>query len=87
MGRLKGGRTDVRTDGRTYGHTDGRTYGKSPHSTGLRPLPGPLPKKQDDVKREDGTASCQPFSFVVVEVVVMVTVVVIGVVEGVFHPL
>ena len=25
--------------------TDGRTDGKSPHSTGLRPLPGPLPKK------------------------------------------
>ena len=26
-------------------HTDGRTDGKSPHSTGLRPLLGPLPKK------------------------------------------
>ena len=37
-------------DGRTYGRTDGRTdvrtYGISPHSTGLRPLSGPLPKKQ-----------------------------------------
>ena len=46
MGRLKGGRTDGRTDGctdvRTYGRMDVRTY---PHSTGLRPLPGPLPKK------------------------------------------
>ena len=27
------------------GRTDGRTYGISPHSTGLRPLSGPLPKK------------------------------------------
>ena len=24
----------------------GQTDGKSPHSTGLRPLPGPLPKKE-----------------------------------------
>ena len=27
------------------GRTDERTDGISPHSTGLRPLPGPLPKK------------------------------------------
>ena len=37
-------------DGRTYGWTDGcmdlRTDGKSPHSTGLCHLSGPLPKKQ-----------------------------------------
>ena len=33
-GQLRGGQTNERTDG------------KSPHSTGLRPLPGPLPKKQ-----------------------------------------
>ena len=32
------------------GRTDGRTDGKSPHSTGLRPLSGPLPKK----KRKSG---------------------------------
>ena len=32
-------------DGRTYGRTYGRTDGISPHSTGLRPLLGPLPKK------------------------------------------
>ena len=31
------------TDGRTDGRADGRTYGISPHSTGLRPLLGPLP--------------------------------------------
>ena len=35
--------------GRTYGRTDVRLYirtdGISPHSTGLRPLSGPLPKK------------------------------------------
>ena len=39
---LKGGngRTYGRTDVRTYGHTDG----KSPYSTGLRPLSGPLPR-------------------------------------------
>ena len=30
---------------RTDGRTDGRTYGISPHSTGLRPLSGLLPKK------------------------------------------
>ena len=35
------GRTDGRMDGRTDVRTDGRT--KSPHSTGLRPLSGPLP--------------------------------------------
>ena len=32
---------------------DGRTDGISPHSTGLRPLPGPLPKNDDDGKDED----------------------------------
>ena len=32
-------------NGRTDGRTNGRTNGKSPHSTGLRPLSGPLPKK------------------------------------------
>ena len=42
----RGGRTDGRTYVRTDGRTDGRTYGKSPHSTGLRPLSGPLPKKE-----------------------------------------
>ena len=31
--------------GGTDGRTDGRTDGISPHSTGLRPLSGPLPKK------------------------------------------
>ena len=36
-GQPEGGRTDVRMDG--------RTYGISPHSTGLCPLSGPLPKK------------------------------------------
>ena len=34
------------SQGGTYGQTDRRTYGISPHSTGLRPLSGPLPKKQ-----------------------------------------
>ena len=34
------------TDGQTNGRTNGRTNGKSPHSTGLRPLSGPLPKKR-----------------------------------------
>ena len=29
------------------GGTNERTNGISPHSTGLRPLPGPLPKKED----------------------------------------
>ena len=38
-------RMDRRTDGRTDGRMDGRTDGKSPHSTGLRPLLGLLPKK------------------------------------------
>ena len=33
------GRTDERMDGRTNGRTN-----ESPHSTGLRPLSGPLPK-------------------------------------------
>ena len=44
------GRTDERTDERTNGQTDkrtnGRTDGESFHSTGLRLLPGPLPKKE-----------------------------------------
>ena len=43
------GQTYVRMDVQTYRwtdkQTDGRTDGKSPHSTGLRPLLGPLPKK------------------------------------------
>ena len=34
---------DGRTDGRMDRWTDGHTDGKSPHSTGLRPLSGPLP--------------------------------------------
>ena len=37
-------RIDGRTDGWTDGRTNGRTDGKSPHSTGLRPLSGPLPR-------------------------------------------
>ena len=40
-------RTDKRTDERTYIRTDGQTNEctarTSPHSTGLRPLSGPLP--------------------------------------------
>ena len=32
-------------EGGTDERTDERTNGKSPHSTGLRPLSGPLPKK------------------------------------------
>ena len=32
-----------RTDGRMYGRMYGRMDGISPHSTGLRPLSGPLP--------------------------------------------
>ena len=35
---------DGRTYGRTNVRTDEQTDGKSPHSTGLRPLLGPLPK-------------------------------------------
>ena len=38
------GRMDGQTDGRMDGWTDGRTNGKSPHSTGLHPLSGPLPR-------------------------------------------
>ena len=38
-------------DGRTDGQTDGRTNGKAPHSTGLRPLSGPLPKKPNILDR------------------------------------
>ena len=41
------GRTGGQTDGQMEGCTDVRTDGKSPHSTGLRPLSGPLPKKRD----------------------------------------
>ena len=37
-------------DGRTDGWTDERTDRKSPHSTGLRPLLGPLPKKKKKAK-------------------------------------
>ena len=44
------GRTDKLMDSQMDGWMDGRTNGwtdrKSPHSTGLRPLSGPLPKKQ-----------------------------------------
>ena len=29
-----------------------RTYGKSPHSTGLRPLSGPLPRKVEKEEEE-----------------------------------
>ena len=32
-------------EGGTYVHTNECTDGKSPHSTGLRPLSGPLPEK------------------------------------------
>ena len=38
------------TYGRTDERTDKQTYGKSPHSTGLRPLSGPLPKKLSLIK-------------------------------------
>ena len=41
---------DGRTDGRMYGRTDGI----SPHSTGLRPLLGPLPKKEMDDADDNG---------------------------------
>ena len=43
--RRMDGQTDGRTDGQKDGRTDGWTDGKSPHSTGLGPLSGPLPKK------------------------------------------
>ena len=36
---------ELLTNGRTNERTNGRTNGKSPHSTGLHPLSGPLPKK------------------------------------------
>ena len=39
--------------GRTYERTYERTYGKSPHSTGLRPLSGPLPKNRYDDNDDD----------------------------------
>ena len=41
--------------GGTYKRTDERMYGKSPHSTGLRPLSGPLPKnEQTFIQRLEG---------------------------------
>ncbi len=43
-GHLEGSKVQPRRDGQTNGQTDGRTNGKSPHSTGLCPLLGPLPK-------------------------------------------
>ena len=42
VGSPRGG-TYVHTYGQTNVRTDERTNGKSPHSTGLRPLSGPLP--------------------------------------------
>ena len=47
-------------DGRTNGQTNGRTNRISPHSTGLRPLPEPLPKNDisgDDEGDRTGAAS------------------------------
>ena len=41
-----------RVYGRTDEQTDGRTDGKSPHSTGLRPLSGPLPKREKERKKK-----------------------------------
>ena len=35
------------------GRTDGRTDGISPHSTGLCPLSGPLPKKKKKKKKKE----------------------------------
>ena len=35
------------------GQTDVRTDGKSPHSTGLRPLSGPLPKKRKKERKKE----------------------------------
>ena len=43
MGQPEG--SEGQPGGGTDGRTDERTDGNSPHSTGLRPLPGPLPKK------------------------------------------
>ena len=43
-------------DEQTNGQTDGQTDGISPHSTGLRPLLGPLPKNLKE------TPECYIFS-------------------------
>ena len=40
------GQTDIQMDKHTDQWTDRSTYGISPHSTGLHPLLGPLPKKE-----------------------------------------
>ena len=45
---LPGGLGDGQSDGWIYRRTDGWTDGISPHSTGLRPLLGPLPKKESE---------------------------------------
>ena len=42
------------TDKRTNVRTNERTDGKSPHSTGLRPLSGPLPKKEGGREKKEG---------------------------------
>ena len=44
FGPLRGGQTDKWTDKQTDKRIDGWTSGKFPHSTGLRPLLGPLPQ-------------------------------------------
>ena len=44
FGPLRGGQTDKWTDKQTDKQMDGWTSGKFPHSTGLRPLLGPLPQ-------------------------------------------
>ena len=41
--------SDRRASGGTDVRTDGWTDGISPHSTGLRPLSGPLPKKKKNI--------------------------------------
>ena len=45
---LRASRQGLRTSQRGDGQTDGRTFGISPHSTGLCPLSGPLPKNQQN---------------------------------------
>ena len=49
-GQLKGSEGQLEglraSRGGTDERTNERTDGKSPHSTGLCPLPGPLPKKE-----------------------------------------
>ena len=52
---LEGGQTDGRMDECTDGRTNGRTDRKSPHSTGPRPLSGPL-QPENRIKRGKGTA-------------------------------